>query len=434
MSVALLTGVAPSWLGNPPKEWRVEWMKWKVRLSTSRPSESEAETLPYVSNEDIEPWTGRLIKEELAPLEGDGRRFWTGDVLFNKLRPYLAKVHHAAFDGVSSGELLCLRPSAALHSRFLFYVASSKAFIDAVNAETFGSKMPRADWETVGHQPLPLPRMDTQRRIAAFLDEKTAQIDALIARKQALLERLAEKRQAIITQAVTKGLNPAAPMKDTGIDWLGQVPAHWDVLSFRRSIERIEQGWSPQCEERERGEGEWGVLRSGCVNGGRFRPEEHKALPSDVAPRPDLEVHPGDLLMCRASGSMHLIGSAAVVSECPPNLMFSDKTYRIRVQNEIVVPNFAAFSLGAKYMREQIVLSVSGAGGLANNIPQSLVMSYWFARPPYVEQIEILTHLRRTLAPLVETETRLALSIERLSEYRAALITAAVTGQIEGLR
>src|SRR5690606_8479717 len=127
------------------------------------------------------------------------------------------------------GELLCLRPSPSVLPRFLFYVLSSKGFIDAVNAETFGAKMPRADWDIVGHQPLLLPPLDTQKRIARFLDEKTAQIDALIEKKQALLDRLAEKRQTIITQAVTKGLNFAAPMKPSGIDWLGDIPVHWDL-------------------------------------------------------------------------------------------------------------------------------------------------------------------------------------------------------------
>src|SRR5690606_34263587 len=113
-----------------------------------------------------------------------------------------AKVFHADFDGVSSGELLCLRPTGRVVPRFLFYVLGSKGFIDAIDAETFGSKMPRADWEIVGHQPFPLPPLDVQQRIAEFLDEKTARIDALIAKKRALLERLAEKRQALITSAV----------------------------------------------------------------------------------------------------------------------------------------------------------------------------------------------------------------------------------------
>ncbi len=180
----------PEWIGKPPAGWRSDWLKWHVRLSTARPTDNEVETLPYVANEDIESWTGKLINPDLRPLEADSRKFMADDVLFNKLRPYLAKIFHAHFTGVSSGELLCLRGSDRVLARYLFYVVSSKAFVDSVNAETFGSKMPRADWETVGHQPLPLPPIETQQRIAAFLDEKTTQIDALIEKKRTLLARI----------------------------------------------------------------------------------------------------------------------------------------------------------------------------------------------------------------------------------------------------
>lgn len=209
-----------------------------MSLSSDRPTEDEIERLPYIANEDIASWTGKLVNPDPKPVDADSRRFHRDDVLFNKLRPYLAKVYHADFDGLSSGELLCLRPSFDVWPRYLFYVVSSKAFIDAVDAETFGSKMPRADWDIVGDQPLPLPPLETQKRIAGFLDEKTAQIDGLIAKKQALLEHLAEKRQAIVTQAVTKGLNRAAPMKDSGVEWLGPIPAHWEIkrLSFVSTI------------------------------------------------------------------------------------------------------------------------------------------------------------------------------------------------------
>lgn len=423
-----------TWVGQPPANWRTEWLKWSVSLSTDRPTDEEAERLPYIANEDIESWTGRLLNPDPQPVEADSRKFRRDDVLFNKLRPYLAKVYHADFDGVSSGELLCLRPSADVVPRYLFYVVSSKAFVDAVDAETFGSKMPRADWEIVGHEPLPLPPIDVQQRIAAFLDEKAARVDALIAKKQALLARLAEKRQAVITQAVTNGLSPAAPMRDSGIDWLGQVPAHWGVEVVGRSLHRIEQGWSPQCEERIKADGEWGVLRSGCVNGGIFRPADHKTLPADLEPRVGLEVRPGDLLFCRASGSVELIGSAAVVEDCPPQLMFSDKTYRISTVPSRLDVRFLALALQSQYMRDQIKLSVSGAEGLANNIPQSKLKQYWIARPSLDEQHRILAELAPVFAALSETARTTERSISILREYRSAIITNAVTGQIEGLR
>ncbi|MEA3539706.1 MAG: restriction endonuclease subunit S, partial [Pseudomonadota bacterium] len=115
----------------------------------------------------------------------------------------------------------------------------------SLNQYSVSAAQPGLSTDNLKPLPIPFPPPETQKRIAAFLDEKTAQIDGLIARKQALLARLAEKRQAIITQAVTKGLNPAAPMKDSGIDWLGQIPAHWEVMPLRRMASRVVTGRTP---------------------------------------------------------------------------------------------------------------------------------------------------------------------------------------------
>lgn len=211
----------PEWTAQVPEDWGRHWLKWSVGLSTKRPTAEEQEVLPYISNEDVASWTGKLLIEKPRPAEVDSRKFKKNDVLFNKLRPYLAKVYHATFDGVSSGELLCLRPSHAVEPRFLFYVLLSKGFIDTVNSETFGAKMPRADWKIVGHQPLPLPPLETQRRITRFLDEQTARIDGVIEKmvdgsfgprtlndlanqdSRSLLSLLMEYRVALITAAVT---------------------------------------------------------------------------------------------------------------------------------------------------------------------------------------------------------------------------------------
>jgi type I restriction enzyme S subunit len=423
----------PAWVAALPDSWGSDWLKWSVRLSTDRPSEEEQAGLPYISNEDIASWTGKLLNDEPKPAESEGRKFLIDDVLLNKLRPYLAKVYHADFDGVSSGELLCLRPSDTVMPRFLFYVLASKGFIDSIDAETFGSKMPRADWEIVGHQPLPLPPLETQRHIAQFLDEKTTRIYGLIEKKRALLNRLAEKRQALITRAVTKGLNPDAPMKPSGIDWLGEIPAHWEVMPIKRSIVQIEQGWSPAAEARTASLEEWGVLKSGCVNDGVFDENSHKALPAGIDPKPELEVRAGDILMCRASGSLRFIGSVALVAEVRPNLIFSDKTYRIFLDSQKVDKYYFVYSMAAKHMREQVVLSVSGAEGLANNIAQSSVGSYLHSFPPLSEQKAIAEYLEHTTHQLERLKTSIEKSVRRLNEYRSSLITTAVTGQIEGL-
>jgi type I restriction enzyme S subunit len=273
--------------------------------------------------------------------------------------------------------------------------------------------------------------MPEQKAIVRFLDFKTAQIDALIAKQESLLEKLSEKRTALISHAVTKGLDPSVPMKDSGVEWLGKIPAHWLRMLMVRVISKFEQGWSPSCDDRETSGDEWGVLKSGCVNYGIFREKEHKTLPVGIEPISSLEVKAGDVLMCRASGSKHLIGSVAIVRQCKPRLMFSDKTYRISFYQDIIDPEFLALAMQAKYLRDQIELSISGADGLANNIPQASVKAYHLVLPVLAEQKTIVDSLHREIRFIHAQEVKVSEVAERLREYRSALITNAVTGKID---
>ena len=147
---------------------------------------------------------------------------------------------------------------------------------------------------------LPLPPLSEQTLIAEFLDGETAKIDALVAEQRQLIELLKEKRQAVISHSVTKGLNPDAPMKPSGIEWLGDVPEHWQVTKIKHIACSLEQGWSPQCEGYPvESDAEWGVLKVGCVNGGIFNPSENKLLPQDLEPIRTLAIQSGDLLISR---------------------------------------------------------------------------------------------------------------------------------------
>ena len=276
-----------------------------------------------------------------------------------------------------------------------------------------------------------VPPVAEQQQIAAFLDWRTGQIDALIARKRELLEKLKEKRLAVITQAVTRGLNPVAPLRDSGIPWLGQVPKHWEVKRLRRFVDTIEQGWSPECENRAAAFDEWGVVKAGCCNGGRFNPEDNKALPPDLDAPENLEIRAGDLLMSRASGSEELIGSVALV---PPGtrgkLLLSDKTYRLRYDTG-VSPAFLGHALQSPIARFQIQAVISGAIGLARNIAQSDVKHLAFAIPPIREQSAIAKFLDQETEKTEGLMETVKAAIARLTEYRTALITAATTGKID---
>lgn len=219
--------------GRIPTKWEARRLKFAVTLRNEK-IEAEDSCLDYMGLEHIESWTGKRIEDESAASEGIATRFVKDDVLFGKLRPYLAKVYLAEQEGMATTEALILSSDAVLVPKFLKYLLISDKFINAVSGTTYGAKMPRANWDAIGSIPILLPTRDEQQRIAMFLDWKTGQIDALMARKKELLEKLKEKRLAVITQAVTRGLKPTAPLRDSGIPWLGHVPKHWEVKRLSR--------------------------------------------------------------------------------------------------------------------------------------------------------------------------------------------------------
>jgi type I restriction enzyme S subunit len=220
-------------------------------------------------------------------------------------------------------------------------------------------------------------------------------------------------------------------MKDSGVEWLGEIPAHWEVKRVRHSVRRIEQGWSPECENREAAEDEWGVLKAGCVNRGVFIESEHKALPAALEPILELEIKAGDVLMSRASGSRDLVGSVAVVLECRPRLLLCDKVFRLHVDQQAVMPLFLAHSLNSRITRWQIEVALSGGSGLANNIAQEVVKDLAFAEPPLEEQRAIAAHIEGETVMIGDLIDEVRTAIDRLRELRTALISAAVTGKID---
>jgi type I restriction enzyme S subunit len=274
------------------------------------------------------------------------------------------------------------------------------------------------------------PPLPEQEAIATFLDRETAKIDALISEQQRLIELLQEKRQAVISHAVTKGLNPDAPMKDSGVEWLGEVPDDWKMKRVKHLCEYIEQGWSPQCEN-ESSEGDApGVLKVGCVNGGVFRPSENKRLPADLSPIPQYGVRRGDLLVSRAN-TKELVGSAAVAEKDYPWLYICDKLYRITVMPGKAASNYLALYFVSNEARGQLELGASGASQSMQNISQSVLMEMPIPLPEPDEQERIINAVAVQCNQIDHLRTNASEAIGLLQERRSALISAAVTGQID---
>lgn len=425
MSFVARPGTSPTWADDLPEGWTADWVKWSVAFASTKPTDEDTEKLPYISNEDIASWTGKMLKEAPEPADKEGRVFQRDDVLFNKLRPYLAKVYHADFDGISSGELLNLRSSDRVLPRFLFHVLSSSAFIDTINAETFGTKMPRADWETVGHQPLPLPDLETQRRIAGYLDDKTARIDALIEKKRALLDRLAEKRQALITRAVTRGLNPTAPLKDSGIDWLGKVPAHWEVKRLRHISPKQMVGVVINPSNYVDLDGNIPFIYGANIKPFRIDYEAARKTTHDLAEGIEKSrLTAGDLVVVRVGDP----GIAAVVDETGDGANCASVMI---VRRGCFNSHWLAACFNSDVGKFNVELVKYGSAQKQFNIDHAV--DFWFPVPPSNEQDEIASFLSDHLSAADLHLGKVQDSILLLQEYRAALVTAAVTGKIKAL-
>ena len=217
------------WLGNIPTDWTTVRLKYVANLAGEKVAQSSKK---YVGMENVSSRNGKYVATEDTKPEGISSSFQKGDVLFGKLRPYLAKSWVADYSGICSSEFLVLR-SIKVSPKFLNYYTLTEEFVEQVNSSTYGSKMPRASWEFIGLLPVPVSNYEHTEKIADFLDHETAKIDKLIDKQQLLIKLLKDKRQAVISHAITKGLNPNAPMKDSGVEWLGEVPKHWDVVQAK---------------------------------------------------------------------------------------------------------------------------------------------------------------------------------------------------------
>ena len=206
----------------------VGWKHVPLKHNLRRLSDKFKKGGKVMALENIESWTGRAV-ETGSSFDGDGVAFKRGDILFGKLRPYLAKVHLAETDGEAVGDLWALRPQKHIEPRFAAYQMLEPGFFDRVNGSTTGAKMPRAEWSFVGTIQVPTPPLEEQTAIVEFLDRETTRIEGLIEKKDRFIELLLEKRTAVITHAMTRGIDADAPMKSSGVEWIGNVPAHWST-------------------------------------------------------------------------------------------------------------------------------------------------------------------------------------------------------------
>ena len=414
-----MTESGVEWLGQVPSHWAVQPLKRQAILLTEKTDRREHP----VALENIEGWTGRFIPTE-TEFEGEGVGFKAGDVLFGKLRPYLAKTLVAESQGEAVGDFLVMRPTPAMQPRFLGYQLRSTEVISIIDGSTFGSKMPRASWEFVGAMPFPLPPTKEQAAIAAFLDRETAKIDALVEEQKRLIALLKEKRQAVISQAVTKGLDPSVPMKDSGVEWLGEVPAHWEVRRVSSISTKITNGYVGPTRDILVDHGVR-YLQSLHIKANRIKFDTPYFVTEDWSKEHRKSIlQVGDLLIVQTGD----IGQVAVVTDefagCNCHALIIVSPLR-----KVVAGEYLGWIFGSDYGKHSLLSIQTGA--LHPHLNCGNVKDLVVPLPPPIEQAEILKRCYEAASSFDALITEAQAAVELLSERRSALISAAVTGKID---
>ena len=219
------------WIGNVPKHWEVIRIKDAFHQISKTGSDIGIDN--YIPLENIESQTGKLLQRVSNENNEVTNLFKSGDILVNKLRPYLAKVYLPEFDGGVSGEVIVFRVSKVkqkkISSKFYFYRFLSSQFIGKINSITDGVKMPRTNPTKINCLDIAVPPLSEQTTIAQYLDTKTQTIDKKINLLTKKADYYKELRKSIINNAVCKGLDKNVKLKESGIDWIGKIPEHWEV-------------------------------------------------------------------------------------------------------------------------------------------------------------------------------------------------------------
>jgi len=421
------------WLGGVPRHWDVSKVKLHFDIQLGKmlqpePRGIDDEEVTYLKAGHVQ-WE-KIDLHELptmwaSPKEREKFRVVSGDLLVCEggevgRSALLASLEQEC---IIQNALHRVRPLDHTCTKYLNYLMRHLADADWFSILCNKATIAHLTGDKLGALVFPMPTLEEQQTIARFLDHKTAQIDALIAKKQTLLEKLAEKRTALISHAVTKGLDPNAKMKDSGVEWLEQVPAHWDCppLYCRYTV----QLGKMLNEARITGDYLYPYLRNIDVQWDLINYEDLPYI--DIKPDEHSRylVSDGDLLVCEGGD----IGRAAIVEIDDQKIGYQKALHRLRAASSQEVSRYMFYTL---FWASKIGLFV--ADGNPNTIPHltgERFRRYRFPCPPREEQLQIVRHLEDQNSKLDAQSQKAIIAIEKLKEYRSALITQAVTGKID---
>ena len=432
-------GSGISHLGSVPQSWTVTRLRFVARFN---PSKSETAGLQPDTEVSFLPMDaigedGSLRLDgtrELASVEQGYTYFRDGDVVIAKITPCFENGKGALMRGLLGGigfgttELIVLRPiERQTLAAFLHWLFASPDFRNAAVASMYGAGgQKRVPDDFVRDFVLALPPITEQSAIVAFLDRETGKIDALVAEQERLMALLKEKRQAVISQAVTKGLDPNAPMKPSGVAWLGQVPVGWEVTRLK-FLAHVQGGIAKGRDLTGRDTISVPYLRVANVQDGYLDLDEITMIDIEPHELDRYALRPGDVLM-NEGGDFDKLGRGHIWRGEIANCIHQNHVFAVRPHH--IEPEWLTLVASADYGRFFFMSHAKQSTNLAS-ISSSNLQELPVCCPPPAERRRILKHVERDTVRIGALTDEASRAITLLKERRAALISAAVTGKID---
>lgn len=425
------------WIGKVPSNWNVLALKrYAHYISRGRSpdyTDNESEGIPIINQACIY-WGGLKLEkvkfQDPNIVTGCRGKVCPGDLLINSTGTgTLGRVGVFNLDGdyLADSHVTIIRSGEEIFSQYLYYLLQTdvyQGYIYSVLAAGATNQI-ELSREGLSNTPIIVPPNSQQKSIARFLDRKTAAIDTLIAKKQRLIQLLEEKRTALINQAVTKGLNLNIPMKDSGICWIGETPAHWQVSRISRIAQKITNGYVGPTRDILRDKG-IPYIQSLHVKAGKIlferRPYYVEPEWSQIHAKSILRTD--DILIVQTgaeTGQCSIVNSEFEGANCHALII-------IRTTNKCI-GRYLLHILRSNYGNQALESIQTGA--LHEHLNCTLVKDISVLIPPIDEQIQIVREVDKETKGIEDLMGTTKLSIEKLQEYRRSLITAAVTGKLE---
>lgn len=423
------------WLARVPAHWGIVQSRrlFRVRNEPARQGDEPLTAsqrygiLPQAKFVELE---SRRVVEAIKTADSL-KHVEPGDFVIS-LRSFQGGIEYSRVRGAITFHYVVLQPLRCIHDGFFGYLFKSADYIQALRATTDlirdGQDLRYSHFVQVV---LPSVPIEEQAAIADFLDRETAKIDALVAEQQRLIELLKEKRQAIISHAVTKGLNPDVAMKPSGIEWLGDVPAHWKLISLGRiTIARCDGPFGSGLKSEHYTNSGVRVVRLQNIKSRLFDGTDVAYIDANYyeSQLSGHDVLPGDVLIAGLGDDRNTVGRACVApSDIGPAMVKAD-CFRFRLDTAMAFADFVASVLSVSAPADAGVLS---SGSTRSRIPLSIMSSRRIPLPPLNEQREIASFIDNETRVFDRLVSEAQKAIDLLQERRTALISAAVTGQID---